>query len=51
MKAAALGGSYALHPIGAKTKDGIEELRADLVYLLPEGDSRTSRASRDRPDR
>ena len=38
MKAAAqLGDFHALHPVSAKTKDGIDELRDDLVYLLPEG--------------
>lgn len=37
MKAgAALGDFHALHPVSAKTKDGIDELRADLVQLLPE---------------
>ncbi len=35
--AAALGGFHALHPVSAKTKDGIDELRGDLVHLLPEG--------------
>jgi GTPase len=35
--AARLGGFHALHPVSAKTKDGIEELRGDLVSLLPEG--------------
>ena len=35
--AAALGGFHALHPVSAKTGDGIDELRADLVSLLPEG--------------
>jgi GTP-binding protein Era len=35
--AAALGGFHALHPVSAKTGDGIEELRGDLVSLLPEG--------------
>jgi len=34
--AAALGDFHALHPISAKTKDGIGELRSDLVFLLPE---------------
>ena len=34
--AAALGDFHALHPISAKTKDGIDELRSDLVFLLPE---------------
>jgi GTP-binding protein Era len=38
MKAgAALGDFHALHPVSAKTKDGVDELRADLVHLLPEG--------------
>jgi GTP-binding protein Era len=38
MKAgAALGDFHALHPVSAKTRDGIDELRADLVQLLPEG--------------
>ena len=35
--AAALGDFHALHPVSAKTKDGLEELRSDLVQLLPEG--------------
>jgi len=35
--AAALGDFHALHPVSAKTKDGVDELRADLVLLLPEG--------------
>jgi GTP-binding protein Era len=35
--AAALGDFHALHPVSAKTKDGIDELRADLIHLLPEG--------------
>src|SRR5207237_7101286 len=35
--AAALGDFHALHPVSAKTGDGIDELRADLVWLLPEG--------------
>jgi GTP-binding protein Era len=35
--AAALGDFHALHPVSAKTGDGIGELRADLVTLLPEG--------------
>ena len=38
MKAAAsLGDFHALHPVSAKTGDGIDELRSDLVSLLPEG--------------
>jgi GTP-binding protein Era len=35
--AAALGDFRALHPISAKTGDGIEALRDELVELLPEG--------------
>jgi GTP-binding protein Era len=35
--AATLGDFHALHPVSAKTKDGVEELRHDLVSLLPEG--------------
>ena len=41
--AAALGDFHALHPVSAKTGDGIDELRADLVSLLPEGPASTSR--------
>ena len=35
--AATLGDFHALHPVSAVTKDGIDELRGDLVQLLPEG--------------
>ena len=35
--AAALGDFHALHPVSAKTGDGIDELRDDLISLLPEG--------------
>jgi GTP-binding protein Era len=35
--AAALGDFHALHPVSAKTKEGVGELRDDLVILLPEG--------------
>jgi GTP-binding protein Era len=35
--AAQLGDFHALHPVSAVTKDGIGELRDDLVSLLPEG--------------
>jgi GTP-binding protein Era len=35
--AAALGDFRAVHPISAKTGDGVDELRAELVELLPEG--------------
>ena len=54
--AAALGDFQALHPISAKTGDGIDELRDELVELLPEGplyfppDVRTD-VDRRRPDR
>jgi GTP-binding protein Era len=34
--AAQLGDFHALHPVSAKTKDGVLELREDLVSLLPE---------------
>jgi GTP-binding protein Era len=34
--AATLGDFHALHPVSAKTRDGIDELRDDLVALLPE---------------
>jgi GTP-binding protein Era len=36
-EAATLGDFHALHPVSAKTGDGIPELRADLISLLPEG--------------
>jgi GTP-binding protein Era len=36
--AATLGDFHALHPVSAKTRDGIAELRDDLVSLLPEGE-------------
>jgi GTPase len=35
--ASRLGDFHALHPVSAKTGDGVEELRAELVDLLPEG--------------
>ncbi|HWX10090.1 MAG TPA: GTPase Era [Gaiellaceae bacterium] len=35
--AARLGDFHALHPVSAKTGDGIAELREELVGLLPEG--------------
>jgi GTP-binding protein Era len=35
--AARLGDFHALHPVSAKTGDGIGELRDELVGLLPEG--------------
>ncbi|MGB2953312.1 MAG: GTPase Era [Gaiellaceae bacterium] len=35
--AAGLGDFHALHPVSAKTGDGVGELRKELVELLPEG--------------
>jgi GTPase len=35
--ASRLGAFHALHPVSAKTKEGVGELRGDLVLLLPEG--------------
>jgi GTPase len=35
--AARLGDFHALHPVSAKTGDGVGELRDELVSLLPEG--------------
>jgi len=35
--ASRLGDFHALHPVSAKTGDGIEELRQELVELLPDG--------------
>jgi GTP-binding protein Era len=35
--AARLGNFHALHPVSAKTGDGIAQLRDELVGLLPEG--------------
>ena len=35
--ASRLGDFHALHPVSAKTGDGIAELREELVALLPEG--------------
>jgi GTP-binding protein Era len=35
--AARLGNFHALHPVSAKTGDGIPDLRSELVALLPEG--------------
>jgi GTP-binding protein Era len=36
-RAAELGGFHALHPVSAKTGDGVAELRDELIGLLPEG--------------
>jgi GTP-binding protein Era len=36
-RVAQLGDFHALHPVSAKTGDGIAELRQELVDLLPEG--------------
>ena len=35
--AARLGDFHALHPVSAKTGDGVDALRNDLIALLPEG--------------
>jgi GTPase len=35
--ASQLGDFYALHPVSAKTGDGVEGLREELVALLPDG--------------
>jgi GTP-binding protein Era len=35
--AASLGEFHALHPVSAKTGDGVDELRDELVGLLPDG--------------
>jgi GTP-binding protein Era len=35
--AARLGNFHALHPVSAKTADGVAELRQELLELLPEG--------------
>jgi GTP-binding protein Era len=35
--ASGLGNFHALHPVSAKTGEGIDELRSDLISLLPEG--------------
>jgi len=35
--ASKLGDFHALHPVSAKTGDGVDELRQELVGLLPEG--------------
>ena len=37
MTASRLGDFHALHPVSAKTGDGVGELRDELVGLLPEG--------------
>ena len=36
-QAATLGDFHALHPVSAKTGEGVAELRDDLISLLPEG--------------
>jgi GTPase len=36
-QAATFGNFHALHPVSALTGDGIDELRGDLISLLPEG--------------
>src|SRR4051812_2770784 len=37
LTAAALGDFHAVHPVSAKSGDGVDELRDELVGLLPEG--------------
>ena len=37
LNAAKLGDFHAVHPISARTGDGVDELREELVELLPEG--------------
>ena len=44
--AATLGDFHALHPVSAKVCDGIDELRDDLVHLLPEGPALFPRGQR-----
>jgi GTPase len=44
--AAQLGDFHALHPVSAKTRDGVGELRDELVQLLPEGPLYFSREQR-----
>jgi GTP-binding protein Era len=44
--AARLGDFHALHPVSAKTGDGIEELREELLGLLPEGPAYYARDQR-----
>jgi GTP-binding protein Era len=44
--AARLGDFHALHPVSAKTGDGVAPLRDELVGLLPEGPLYFSRAQR-----
>jgi len=44
--AATLGDFHALHPVSAKVRDGIDELRDDLVHLLPEGPALFPRGQR-----
>jgi GTPase len=44
--ASKLGDFHALHPVSAKTGDGVTELREELVALLPEGPSYYPREQR-----
>jgi GTPase len=44
--ASQLGDFHALHPVSALTGDGVPELRADLVELLPEGPAYYPRGQR-----
>jgi GTP-binding protein Era len=44
--ASRLGDFHALHPVSALTGDGVPELRAELVELLPEGPAYYPRGQR-----
>ncbi len=50
--ASRLGDFHALHPVSAKTGDGVEELRDELVQLLPDGEAHfpTDRSSDVEPE-
>ena len=37
LNAARLGDFHAVHPVSARTGDGVDELREELIELLPEG--------------
>jgi GTP-binding protein Era len=45
-RAAQLGDFHALHPVSAKTGDGLDALRDELVALLPEGQPHYPRGQR-----
>ena len=48
--AATLGDFHALHPVSAKVRDGIDELRDDLVHLLPDRPGTLPARATHRPD-